>query len=56
MTERVRKQVKKTAEAERQEDCTNQVGRVKLFTLETVILSYNRLLHSDVSDIPKCKM
>lgn len=27
-----------TAEAERQEDCTDQVGQVKLFTVESVIL------------------
>lgn len=31
-----------TAEAERQEDCTDQAGQVKLFTLETVILPYDK--------------
>lgn len=39
-----------TAEVERQEDCTDQLGRVKLFTLETVILPYDKLLHSDNLD------
>lgn len=44
-----------TVEAERQEDCTDQVGQVKLFILETVILPYDKLLHSDHSDVPNVK-
>lgn len=46
MTERVKEKEKwhqETAEAERQEDCTDQVAHVKLFTLETVILPYDKV-------------
>lgn len=37
--------------AGRQEDCADQVGQMKLFTLENVMLLYVKSLQSDDSDI-----